>query len=150
MATPNGRLAAAPIVATFNERRMAVHSGGENGARSVLNPEPCSTPNASPPSTAERDSAAYILMNIARRRSAEQFLPRTAGEGHHAKHGGGPAAHQDSPNRRGPLHRATRGPPPPFRFAPRGRMVRPTPRGSRPPASSRPRRARSSPESTRR
>src|SRR5579883_638372 len=132
MATPNGRLAAAPIVATFNERRMAVHSGGENGARSVLNPEPCSTPNASPPSTAERDSAAYILMNIARRRSAEQFLPRTAGEGDHAKHGGGGAAHQDSPNRRGPLPRPTRGPPPPLPLPPPGGGGRPPPPGSPP------------------
>jgi hypothetical protein len=53
-------------------------------------------------------------------RTMRLIRPREAGEGDHAKHGGGGAQRNGSPRRFRPHHRATRGPPPPYS---RGRII---------------------------
>jgi hypothetical protein len=64
-----------------------------------------------------------------REHSDVSILPRKAGEGDHAQHGGGgmpnsaPNCQNDSTGAARPLHRPSGGPPPPLRFATQGRMA---------------------------
>jgi hypothetical protein len=56
MAMPKGRLASEPIVATFSESQIAVHSCGEN---------PLHAPSAKTCSTRDAPAPAYIQTDIA-------------------------------------------------------------------------------------